>query len=339
MPVYNAEVHVAEAISSILAQTCSNFEFIIVDDGSTDASINVIRQYAEQDARIRPLYLNHCGQAGALNAGIEMAQGQLIAHMDNDDIALPERFDIQLAWMRKTGVDICGGQLKRFGLQSGHLWFPETHEAIRNELLFRVSLHHGSSLLRTEIAKKHLFNRDTPFVDYEILTRLALLYKLGNVPQILLKYRSHPLQTHIIYKKDFFTDMNLFRKNYFFQMYPDATQNDFNIISCLARNMVSATLEDLQRAGLWLARLAQTPDIFLRRKMADRWRSACQRSSFLGLRCYRLYNQHYSLFKVPEVRSNSLWISCALRLKADSRFANIVRSVKNKQWIKRHEIT
>src|SRR2546425_12663765 len=100
MPVYNAERYVAEAITSILTQTYPRLEFIIVDDGSTDGSAALVCAFAARDSRIRPFFLAHGGQSRALHAGIATARGELIALMDNDDIALPERFAIQLAWMR-----------------------------------------------------------------------------------------------------------------------------------------------------------------------------------------------------------------------------------------------
>jgi glycosyltransferase involved in cell wall biosynthesis len=154
MPVYNAERYVAQAITSILTQTYSHFEFIIVDDGSTDGSATIVRDFAARDARIRPFFPAHSGQARALNTGITTAQGELIAFMEHDDIALPERFAIQLDWMRRTGVVICGGCLKSFGDTDGFWWFPETHKAICHELLFGGNaLHLGSALIQAEVAK------------------------------------------------------------------------------------------------------------------------------------------------------------------------------------------
>ena len=97
MPVYNAERYVADAIRSILEQTYSHFEFIIVDDGSTDGTVKIIHKCAGRDSRVRLVYLTHGNGPSAANAGIALAQGEFIARMDADDVALPERFSIQLA--------------------------------------------------------------------------------------------------------------------------------------------------------------------------------------------------------------------------------------------------
>lgn len=318
MPVYDAERYVAEAIQSILAQTYPHLEFIIVDDGSADGSAGIVREFAARDTRIQPLFLPHQGQAFALNAGVALARGEFIAHLDNDDIALPERFAIQLDWMRQTGVDVCGGLLKRFGDQEGVLWFPETHKSICHELLFRIGLHHGTSLVRAEIAKAHAFNVEALHVDYEMLTRLATRYRLGNVPQVLLKHRCHPRQAHVVYNSEFRADINKFRQPYFRALFPDATPEDYAALARVAEKQAFSDLAELERAGRWLVRLAQTPDNFLPQRMTERWHATCRRSAFLGLGCYRLHQQLASQFGVPKQSTLKLCLACALRLRSDS---------------------
>src|SRR5262245_17472752 len=140
MTVYNAERYVANAIRSVLAQTYPHFELIIADDGSTDGSAAIVRDFASSDDRIHSLILSHGGTARARNAAVGVAGGALIAYMDADDIALPERFATQLTWMRRTGVEVCGSCVKRFGDENSLLWFPEGHAAIRHELVFRIGI-------------------------------------------------------------------------------------------------------------------------------------------------------------------------------------------------------
>src|SRR5687767_7542953 len=90
LPVYNAEKYLRESIDSILKQTYSNFEFLILNDGSTDGSEEIIKSYS--DPRIRYSKHENCGLAATLNKGIEQAKGEIIARQDQDDISLPERF-------------------------------------------------------------------------------------------------------------------------------------------------------------------------------------------------------------------------------------------------------
>src|SRR5262245_7131674 len=98
MPVYNTERYLSTAIESVLAQTFTDFEFIILDDGSTDASVHIIRQYAENDERIRFFPLEHRGYVSLLRRGLNHARGEFVARMDSDDISLPNRFEMQVAF-------------------------------------------------------------------------------------------------------------------------------------------------------------------------------------------------------------------------------------------------
>jgi len=331
MPVYNSERYVADAIQSILVQTYPHFEFIIVDDGSTDDSPAVIREFAARDARIHPFFLTHGGIASALNAGVALARGNLIARMDADDIALPERFVVQLAWMRRTEVDICGGCVKRFGSKNGLLWFPETHEAIRYELLFRIGSLDPTVLMRAEIIKTHLYDERAKHENYEILTRLAPHYRMGNVPQVLLKHRCHTKQIHIVQSVAFRAALSKFRRPYFHGLFPDATGQDYAALARIAECEAFTDLAELKQAGKWLVRLAQTPDNFLRQRMAQRWLAACQRSAHLGLGCYRVYRQIALQFGVaPNQRTSKLWLACVVRFRSNSRLYGYLLQVKRR---------
>lgn len=331
MPVYNSEHYVADAIQSILAQTYPHFEFIIVDDGSTDRSVDIVRDYAGRDVRIRPLFLKHVGRSIAANRGIAMARGELIARMDADDISLPERFARQLSWMRENSVEICGSCVKRFGTQDGLLWFPETHEAICSELLFRCTLLLPTLLMRADILKTHLFNPQTHFEDYELWTRLEPNYRFGNVPQVLLKYRCHKQQSHMLESAGVRDDLNKFRQPCFHSLFPEASNQDYLALARVAEEGSFPNLKELKQAGKWLLRLAQSPDDFLRRRMAQRWLAACLRSAHLGLECYRLYGQIASQFSVtPNHMAVKLWLACALRVSSNSRFYILLAQIKRK---------
>ena len=151
MPVRNGAPYVADAVSSIQAQSYRHWELVVVDNESDDDSAAIVGALAARDSRIRLITGVPRGIAGALNAGVDLARGQLIARMDADDVAVPERLEVQLQWMRRTGVEICGGWIQQFGDRQGLVWFPETHEAIARELLFRCALMHPTVLTHAEI--------------------------------------------------------------------------------------------------------------------------------------------------------------------------------------------
>jgi len=329
MPVYNAEPYLHEAIESILAQSYSNFEFIIVDDCSIDASVSIIRKYSRQDVRIRALYLPHQGAGAAANAGIAAAKGAYIARMDADDIALPERFATQLAWMQHTEADICGSCIKTFGAESRLMWFPETHEAIRVEMLFRCALMQPTVMLRADIARKHPYTESLYFEDYELWTRLAPKYRMGNVPQVLLKYRTHHSQRHIVNAIAVRNELRTYCKTYYRTLFPDATNADERLVADIVCMESLKSLTELTKAGELLTGLAEVNDQFLRKRMAERWMATCRRSAILGLGAYKVYQDKAAGFGGAPVTPATIWLAfaCLFRLGYGSDMEKILKKL------------
>src|SRR5688572_15938883 len=111
MPVYNVEKYVAEAIESILQQTFTDFEFLIIDDGSKDGSLAICREYEKKDPRVKVLTQANTGISRALNKLIEISRGEFLARMDSDDTTAPRRFEIQLQYLREPPeVVVVGSQ-------------------------------------------------------------------------------------------------------------------------------------------------------------------------------------------------------------------------------------
>ena len=321
MPVYNAEPFLAESIRSILTQTHRHLELIIlVDEGSTDGSAAVAREPAQYDSRIRAIDLPHSGRSRARNIGAAAARGEWLVWQDADDVALPERLESQLNFARGNRLDICGCCAKTFGDQDGLLWFPETHDAIRAEMFFRIGLLLATVMMRTEIARAHPFDEAVVYEEYEWYARLLPRYRFGNAPQILLKERSHASQSHIREADLFERDQRMYRRPYFFQLYPEAKQEDYAALAGVADKEACTHLGDLRRAGEWLARLPQVDDAFLRDSMARRWLGACRRSARIGPGVYRLYRELLPSFQVSRTaRTEGLWFACALRIAPGSR--------------------
>jgi glycosyltransferase involved in cell wall biosynthesis len=292
MTVYNNMPFLEVAIQSILNQSYPHFEFIIVNDGSIDGSTSLIQEYADRDGRIRPLFIEHGGISRAANVGISCAKGPFIALMDADDIALRDRLSVQLDWVRQTGIDICGTQVETFGLEEQTYWFPETHEAIRCEMLFRPALLQSSALMRTHILKENPYDENANFQDYELLTRLALRYTMGNIPRVLLRYRRHDGQTHVLRGEAFARDRCKYRFRYFYSLFPGTPLGDYLALARISDKQPMTNVHELRRAGEWLAELADTPDQLLRRRMVKRWQETCERSKGLGGDCEAVL-QHY----------------------------------------------
>ncbi|MBF0525614.1 MAG: glycosyltransferase family 2 protein [Deltaproteobacteria bacterium] len=274
MPIYNTAQYLPEAIDSILNQTYRNLELIAVDDGSEDGSPNILRAYAARDSRIKPIFIDHVFSTVATNHALSHAQGELIARMDSDDIAHPERLAIQVDWMRVTGIQMCGAQAVKFGASQGKLWFPEDHESIGRELFFRVGLLYSTLLAEGHILRQNPFPENVFFDDYEMLVRLHKRYRMGNVQHMLHRHRRHPQQTSVAKLNIWWRELRQHRFRYFFEVYPGTPLREYLPLARLSDRQVFTSVSDLEKAACWLVRLADGNDVRLRQKMASRWEVA-----------------------------------------------------------------
>jgi glycosyltransferase involved in cell wall biosynthesis len=199
MPVCNGEPHLREAIRSILGQTFREFEFLILDDGSTDRSVEIVRSH--HDPRIRLLRNErNLGVARTLNRGLEAARGDYVARMDSDDRSVPERLERQLAFFRRhPGLGLCGGWIRTFGGPGPARVFPvpPDHEQIRAGCLLGCPVAHPTVMLDSSLFRKHGLQYDpacTHAEDYELWTRAGNLLPLANLQEVLLEHREHPGQ-------------------------------------------------------------------------------------------------------------------------------------------------
>ena len=198
MPVYNTERYVAEAVESILAQTFGDFEFIIIDDGSTDGSRAILERYAKQDDRIRLISRPNTGIVGARNEALGLAKGELIAVMDSDDVALPERLEVQVAYLREHPEVVCLGSKVQCIDEAGRFLYEESH-AMDHEAIQEVALRgycplvQCSMMMRREavLAVKGYDPELVVAEDLDLVLRLSERGKLVNLPQVLQKYRWH----------------------------------------------------------------------------------------------------------------------------------------------------
>lgn len=196
MPVYNGEQYLRETMDSILGQVFSDFEFLIVDDGSTDGSAAIIDSYKDERIRVlkNPTRLK---LSGALNRGFDEARGQYIARMDADDISLPNRLAIQVAFLdQHKDMGLCGSWVKMFGNRKTTIYrAPVGYEHIRAKALFDNPFVHPSVMLRKALFDRHKLRYDGsyyPTEDYELWTRAVPCFPCDNIPKVLLHYRVHP---------------------------------------------------------------------------------------------------------------------------------------------------
>ena len=193
MSVYNGEKYLGDAIESILTQTYRNYEFIIIDDGSTDKSLEIIKKYMKTDKRIVLISRKNKGLPYSLNEGIRLSKGKYIARMDADDISLPARLEEQVTFMKKNiDIGVCGCSI--LDMYTEKEWILSSFDKrLKTELLFSSIFAHPSVMIRKELIINHDLFYNESFLqsqDFELWTRMAKYTKFSNLKVPLLKYRT-----------------------------------------------------------------------------------------------------------------------------------------------------
>jgi glycosyltransferase involved in cell wall biosynthesis len=202
MPVHNGARFLNTAIDSILTQTYRDFEFLIIDDGSTDATPRILASYAAGDARIRVITVPHAGIVAALNHGLSLAAGRWVARMDADDIAWPQRLARQLTFAASVADAAAIGSFWRVIDASGAprrmMSCPTGAAAIAAALPQYNCLAHPTMLLRREavLACGGYRPAFAQAEDYDLWLRLSEHFEIHVVPDVLLDYRDHAGQAN-----------------------------------------------------------------------------------------------------------------------------------------------
>ncbi|MDD4286887.1 MAG: glycosyltransferase family A protein [Candidatus Peribacteraceae bacterium] len=241
MPAFNVEQYIAEAIESILSQSFSDFELIIVNDGSQDGTQHMIETYAMQDKRIIVLSLQkNAGVAHARNLGIIQARGTFVAMMDADDISLPERLEAQVRFLQsQPKVGVVGGAIlvlneRMVPVAERRYWIDDA--TIRKHLFLFMPFCFGSIMIRRNVlVRSGMF--DTVYQvaeDYDLYFRLGRTMQFANLPQVVYWYRtrSHSL-THERRRDMEIATINI-RKKYFKEYDASLLDRIYNVLHFLS---------------------------------------------------------------------------------------------------------
>ncbi|MGK0365971.1 MAG: glycosyltransferase involved in cell wall biosynthesis [Saprospiraceae bacterium] len=201
---YNDEAFLAEAIQSILSQTFMDFEFIIINDGSTDETEAIIQSFSDE----RILYLKNTKNSGlefSKNRGIEIAKGKYIAYLDGDDKSHEGRLQAQFDYMEANPeIGLCATAMQYFGKTSNFLYPPETDDLIRLEALSDTPLPHPTCMIRTAVLHKNKIRYRTDFnaaEDYPFMLDLLTKTQAYCLQKPLYYYRKHEGSITVIKKK------------------------------------------------------------------------------------------------------------------------------------------
>ncbi|MFN4278861.1 glycosyltransferase family 2 protein [Thermosynechococcus sp.] len=204
LPVFNSAQYISASVQSIINQSFNRLEIIIIDDGSSDHSFEILSAYAKNDSRIHLISRDNRGLIYTLNEAIQAARGEYIARMDSDDISICNRLEKQLNFLQDHQLDICGTFVRLIGAATGNWKYPVSHKGCEVELLFGVPFAHPSVMGRSKVFKELRYSFDWPLVeDYDLWQRgWAAGFKMGNVPEVLLQYRVHRRQTSRFYRRE-----------------------------------------------------------------------------------------------------------------------------------------
>jgi len=194
MPVYNREEYLKDTIDSVLNQSFADFEFIIVDDGSSDRSVQIIKSY--NDPRIK-LLINETnrGTSYSRNLAIDISRSKYIITIDSDDINLPQRFAKQIAYMdAHPAVGICGSWVKTIGETEGGLWRCAVQpDIVHCRTLFEAVLCHPSTIIRRKYLDEYSLRYSVELKraqDWDLYCRGARHFQVVNIPEVLVYYRT-----------------------------------------------------------------------------------------------------------------------------------------------------
>jgi glycosyltransferase involved in cell wall biosynthesis len=304
MPVYNAEAYLKHAIESILNQTYGDFEFLIINDGSTDGSRAIIKSFT--DARIQLIdNESNLGISLSRNKGVDTARGEYIALMDSDDISLPQRLAKQVAFMdsyQECGV--CGSWMLTIGRREGQIIkYPSDCETIRCSMFFKNrGVANPAAIMRKSFFDRLKIRYDPDlkcFSDYDFWARCLHATQFANVNEVLLNYRLHETNTdRRIPDEEQLKTLTKIRCTLLAQLgiYPEDREIQLHNSLCSMSFTPSKTF--IESAEHWLHTIKTANDKLglyvnplFSRMLGELWFGVCTRSGHLGWWTFKTFRQ------------------------------------------------
>lgn len=292
MPVCNGEQFLLEAINSILGQTFADFELLVIDDGSTDRSAEIVKNC--KDSRISFVRNQaNLGLVTTLNRGFDLAQGKYVARMDCDDISLPCRLAKQTAYMeRNPECGVCGSWFRKFGKIRKVVRLPTDSESIKCGLLFNATVGHPTVMIRRDFLDRHSLQYDPLYKnaeDFELWARTAQLFNFANIDEVLLQYRVHSgqvTQSAALGQREAAGRVRLMQLS---RLGIEPTLAEFEIHQAVSMCVFDGIDDLFARAEEWLCKLKETndrlgvyPERAFSRTLVERWLTFCKKAFMQG---------------------------------------------------------
>lgn len=322
LPTRNRVGFLRESLSSIQQQTLTDVEILVMDDGSQDGTAVFLDNAARCDDRIR-IFRNErsAGLPAALNNLLFEANGEWIARMDDDDLALPQRLERQLEYATTHKLDVCGTWYRRFGWLPGGVGCPSTqHDAIVAGLLFRPPILHPSVLMkRSLLIDANGYRSEYPHAeDYELWTRLAAIgARFGNVPEVLLKYRVSRHQISRRANSKQVHSARFIQERYLASMDIPATPEQVALHVRVRDPVPIDSLTELQEFEAWLLYLHEHfhRSTLAADEIAQQWLFVGCRAAGLGAACWKMWKKSSLAAVIGSNKRALLFGLCASRMR------------------------
>ncbi|MGH8372071.1 MAG: glycosyltransferase family 2 protein [Gammaproteobacteria bacterium] len=331
LPVYNAEKWLADSLHSLTTQKGPGSEVIVIDDGSTDGTSEILERFQRHDLRITCLRNErNSGIVYSLNRGLNHANGRFIARMDADDVAMPNRFARQIAFLEQTGCDLCGSWFIEFGQGiSRTVHWPYEEHSVHTAMLFQNSILHPTIMARREVFEEFQYREEYRLAeDYDLFSRACGRFRFANVPEALLRYRRHPRQETQTKRTEMELVTGRIRIQALRQQGYEPTPEEQRVHNLIRAPRSISDLHDLEAIERWLLKLYGTQTaIPAKQIIASQWVRACIRAAPLKKRMWNTFIRS-PLHKAAGAKLTSdmdIYILSRIGLAYDSRPFNILR--------------
>lgn len=330
LPVYNGAKYLPDCLESILCQSYPNFELLIINDGSTDQTEQLVQNYS--DERIR--YLKNEGNKGliyTLNKGIQHIQTKYIARIDADDRCHPARLEKQFAFMEShPEYVICGSYIETFGEnQENRLVKYQTEDPqIRFRLLFDCHLAHPTVFLRTATLKEHKLCYNPKYLhteDFELWHRLLNYGKIKILPEVLTQRRTHEAQICSLYPEIQTKFSQKIRKNSIEKIAGTVSDKVFLLYENILRGKIPSKekeifllLDFLEQIILSKQKAGSAEKKIINTHFLEIYQQIATQSTHLGMKIHRRYRrwvQKIGYSKESRAAKLRFWIKCVLKYR------------------------
>lgn len=328
MPVYNGERFLREAIDSILQQTFTDFELLIIDDGSEDESVAVIQEY--YDSRIRLVHNGtNLGLVASLNKGFGLARGEYVARMDCDDVCLPERLALQVAFMEEhREIGICGTWVELIVEPSGQIWrCPTDPDTVKCSLLFGPVLVHPTVMIRRAFLNESRLLYDPLFKhaeDFDLWVRASEYTSIANIGKVLLRYRLHPQQVGQRHNEEQIISAGKIRIAQLYKLGVTPSAEEFNIHQSISLWRFESDTQFVENVEKWLRKLLDAnigskayPDLTFSEVLCERWFEVCDTMTQFGPQVLKqfLFSPLKCKVNIPWRRRVAFFLNCLMGRK------------------------